>query len=49
MDAQKKFRLNSAQFFLTYPQCPLSPDEALAAHNIIAQKNKYAIKEYVVA
>lgn len=45
----KKFRINSAQFFLTYPKCELSPDEAHAAHSMLAEKSKYTIKDYVIA
>lgn len=46
---ESKFRINSQQFFLTYPQCEASPDEALAELHNIAQAKRFVIEAYIIA
>ena len=46
---ESKFRLNAAQFFLTYPQCPMTPNEAFASLTGIITVAKHKITDYIVA
>jgi hypothetical protein len=44
-----KFRVNSQNIFLTFPQCPLPMEEALSHLQAICMKKQWLIKEYVIA
>lgn len=46
---KRGFELNSKGLFLTYPQCPLSPSEALDLLVDLTKKKKRTIVEYIIA
>ena len=46
---ESKFRLNAAQFFLTYPQCPMTPNEALSSLQGILTVAKHKMTDYIIA
>lgn len=45
----KDFRINALGFYLTYPKCSLTPEEALSKLREICQKKTRAITEYLIS
>lgn len=45
----KDFRINALGFYLTYPKCSLTPEEALNGLREICLKKKRTIKEYLIS
>lgn len=46
---ESKFRLNAQSIFLTYPQCSLTPQETLSALQVILQKKKWGLTQWIIA
>lgn len=46
---ESKFRLKGQRLFLTYPQCPIEPSEALEQLEAKVKDMKRSINEYIIA